>query len=78
MAGAGKSIPAEQENVASPDSWAVSACRSRFEFVERNQSRVYFTPYAPAVRTPVPGVMANPMRWREKQTETAVYRGENE
>ena len=39
----------------------VPACRLLWEFVERNQSKVYFTPYAPAVRTPVPGAMANAM-----------------
>nr|AGC71220.1 hypothetical protein [uncultured bacterium A1Q1_fos_75] len=35
--------------------------------MERNQAKVYFTPYAPAVRTPVPGAMTNAMSWREKK-----------
>ena len=53
----------------------VPACPSRVELVERNQSRVYFTPYAPSVRTPVPGAMANAMSWREKRAENGVNRG---
>lgn len=40
--------------------------------MERNQSRVYFTPYAPVVQTPVPGAMANAMSCREKQPENGV------
>jgi len=48
------------------------ACPSRLELVERNQLKVYFTPYAPAVRTPVPGAMANAMSLREKRAENGV------
>lgn len=40
--------------------------------MERNQAKVYFTPYAPAVRTPVPGAMANAMSLREKRAENGV------
>ena len=51
------------------------ACPSRLELVERNQFKVYFTPYAPAVRTPVPDAMANAMSCREKRAENGVNIG---
>lgn len=41
--------------------------------MERNQAKVYFTPYAPAVRTPLTGANANVMSWSEKQAENGVY-----
>ena len=53
----------------------VPACPSRLESVERNQSRVYFTPYAPSVRTPVPGAKANAMIYSEKRGENGVNSG---